>query len=426
MNIFRLLLGFVLLSGPIAQINARPKASDTLKRAELLPDGNSKPPTISNEEGDVVLVGMSFLQTERGHRAPVPTPGKPIYYVAYDGGLRSTVAGVNPPPAAALGRALRGALVLAGYEPATNEHRPSLAIVYRLEYGTSGMTPLSRNGVATTLDDFNGRESTPTSICSVAVFAYDYEDLTRSTQTLLWGTRARTGGEYPISNDQIKFRQERLLVRSPEETFLGFVTACAPYLGAQVPAEAPMKTEPIWAAIPHPNDLSDPTAAFPALSPPALVLDQRALRKMERVEMESEERARDKMRAKGWGRGGSAREAAESTSNRFKVEISPALAGRIASYLGEKNALQKSLAARTQGVAAGASPESVIDAFAAEHAREITSLTLTGEAIRRTIVRWEIPTVPDELANKPLDALLREFEPQIRASTNLERETKHE
>ncbi|MEO5960138.1 MAG: hypothetical protein ABIZ49_12620, partial [Opitutaceae bacterium] len=238
MNALRLLLVLGLVFAPFTRINAQSKTSDALKRSGLLPEADSKPPTISKQEGELVEAGIIVWQTDRGRQAPAPTPDKPIYYVAYDGGFGSTISGVKPPPPGALGRTLRAALSSAGYEPATGENRPAVAIVYRLQFGwpDSMTTEVVRDG------------------CEVTISAYDYQDLTRSEMTPLWVAQCR--------HFKLPTRQnvgESLLVRNPEEAFLAFVAACGPYLGALLPGDVPRKIEIDWVAVPRRADLTDRT-----------------------------------------------------------------------------------------------------------------------------------------------------------------------
>jgi hypothetical protein len=390
MNAIRLFLILALALGSISHSEAQPKAADTLKRAGLLPDPNAKPPTITKQEGELVEALITVWQTERGRQSPVPTPAKPIYYVAYDGGFRDNVKGITPPPAAAIGRTVRAALASAGYEPATNENLPSVAIIYRLSFEHREVNrAFSENGNSSS---YTGPLPPPQSTYAVTVSAYAYDDLARSTNTLLWVTQCRSGGRSPIPPKS-----------DPKETYLALATACTSYFGALLPADTERKTDQIWLGIPHRDDLTDPTPAFPTLAVSTPVLNERAFRDMERLEQTYDEEVSKKRVAAGGMR-------ISRDARTRPVEISPALARRIANYLAEKNALQESLR--------GAATSLRLDTFAVEHASQISSLTLTGEAIRRTIIRMDDPTADESLRKKSLDALLRQFEPQIRASTN--------
>lgn len=412
MNALRLFLVLVLALPPIVRLNAQSKTSDTLKRAGLLTEPNAKPPTISKQDGELIEAGIIARQTDHGRNAPAPAPGKPVYYVAYDGDFDSATAGVKPPPPAAVARTLRAALASAGYEPATAENRPAVAIVYRLQYGTLGgftsEAASTGTGADTTLFSI-GTGSAVRLDCTVTISAYDYQNLTRSEPTLLWVTQRISLPHYDV-------------LRNVDETFLAFVAACGPYFGTSLPGDL----EVDWVAVPRRADLTDRTPAFQALSVADPVLDKRAFGEMKRKEQEAmaditrllaAANAQGRVRSDGgaWIRG-LARSNASNPSAR--VAISQALARRIAQYLKEKRQLQETLAARTQGLAPGAAVGPVVDAFSVEHARSIAALTLTGEAIRRDVAQ-AMAEASFETKGKSLDVLLREFAAAIRASKSI-------
>lgn len=65
--------------------------------------------------------------------AMAPSPGHPVYFVAFDGGYIEAgdpIANEQPPGAAAVSQALQRALASAGYQPATAADPPAIAFIY--------------------------------------------------------------------------------------------------------------------------------------------------------------------------------------------------------------------------------------------------------------------------------------------------------
>lgn len=72
-------------------------------------------------------------QTDFGSKLALPTPDHPTYCVAYDGGYieeGDPIANEKPAAPADVAQALRAALASQGYQPATAQIGPSLALVY--------------------------------------------------------------------------------------------------------------------------------------------------------------------------------------------------------------------------------------------------------------------------------------------------------
>jgi hypothetical protein len=93
--------------------------------SDLLPISLQKNPRLSL----TVITEM----TKAGEAVPPPTPARPAYYLITDGKMveeGDVIAGEKPPKRELLLRALKSALAVNGYLPASPEHPPTLAIHY--------------------------------------------------------------------------------------------------------------------------------------------------------------------------------------------------------------------------------------------------------------------------------------------------------
>lgn len=70
--------------------------------------------------------------TEFGRSRPLPSPGRPAYYIGHNSGYttRGDFMGDHPPAANYLGKVLRRALEENGYQPADRTHAPALFLIF--------------------------------------------------------------------------------------------------------------------------------------------------------------------------------------------------------------------------------------------------------------------------------------------------------
>lgn len=72
--------------------------------------------------------------TDYGRLMRIPTPEHPMYYIAHSSGFKprgDAVGGEKPPPPDVVDGALKRALAVNGYLPATSpDHRPALVVIY--------------------------------------------------------------------------------------------------------------------------------------------------------------------------------------------------------------------------------------------------------------------------------------------------------
>lgn len=71
--------------------------------------------------------------TPYGRLLRTPSPEQPAYYISYSSGYRQMgepIGGEHPPKPELIQRSLQRALAVSGYQPASHEHPPELAILY--------------------------------------------------------------------------------------------------------------------------------------------------------------------------------------------------------------------------------------------------------------------------------------------------------
>ena len=126
------ILSLLVLLNSITAVSAKPARDDTTPASDsfvfqLLPNSLSKNPRLN----------LSYVteMSEAGRKLPPPTPGKPTYYQAKDGGYRQmgegSSAGAHLPPAGDLQKLMGEALTRAGYQEADTAHPAALIIVFQ-------------------------------------------------------------------------------------------------------------------------------------------------------------------------------------------------------------------------------------------------------------------------------------------------------
>ena len=126
------ILSLLVLLNSSAAVSAKPARDDTAPASDsfvfqLLPNSLSKNPRLH----------LSYVteMSEAGRKLPPPSPEKPTYYQAKDGGYRrmgeGSPAGEHVPPAGDLQNLITKALTKAGYQEADTTHPASLIIVFQ-------------------------------------------------------------------------------------------------------------------------------------------------------------------------------------------------------------------------------------------------------------------------------------------------------
>ena len=343
--------------------------------------------------------------TDQGAEQGRPEPERPVYYIACDAGYieaGNPIAGLKPPSPVTVGHALRTALDSAGYQLATKQSSPSLVLVYsygsiseihdaprygnkpnfraRLDmvapqklvqqtlryslYETDSNAGFVRPDVRDTLDYANAPRY------FVVVSAYDYNELTRQTPTLLWRVRLSTGDNSGAMEDILP-----TLAR-----------ASAPYLGLNF-ADRQRDTVPLRTG--NRQGQSFTNTAEPFVNPRMAVEKVyptfiRHLLPQERTIISG-----------------------SASAPGTRAALPPTLIQRISDYQHEKAALQAALADKLKAVTPGPDSQRAIDAFNSEYADRIMLLGQTHENIRSDLARFAA-TNPAS-ADKSLDALLQEF-----------------
>ena len=353
---------------------------------------------------DVLVVAE---QTVPGARLAPPTLEHPAYYVAYDAGYieaGAPIAGLTPPAAIAINRALRTALRSADYEAAPVQMVPSLVLIYHwgsirreflnglfnggnLEARLSLVAPWK---MVLRAEEFlaDRREADGGYVASdlrstlelaagahyfVIVSAYDFADLTRHTTTLLWRVRLSA--------------QENS--GSMEEVLPALIGICGPYLGRNFDSR-----QSISAPLPLLVDRENADASPPTPDPTGRI-DAGLIRNLMKREHDlfSGERG--------------------AAVQKNQPAMPPALVQHINAYREEKAALQAILAEKIGPRPPGPETRRAIDAFNSEYSGRIAALARMRESIRGELA--QLGTVNSTPADgQPLDALLREFAIDIR------------
>lgn len=205
--------------------------------------------------------------TRAGRDGPRPSPGRPVYFLAHDGGetdLGLPIAGQEAPHADILGSALVHALRVSGYRPADAAHPASIFIDYRWGYfnrDLRGYPPAERiNFVehaalvggnafaqrvldamnARTLDIFRNSGSktvllmqdVESDLYFLVASAYDYPAARQGRTVLLWRTKMST-----VARGETMSGSLPVLVRAAGPYF-GKEMSEAAWIEAQPPAGA--------------------------------------------------------------------------------------------------------------------------------------------------------------------------------------------